>query len=152
MNTELKKQPSYRREIYQRAIWESFVKLDPRVEVRNPVMFVVEVGSLLTTILWIQALFGQGEAPTGFIGAVALWLWFTVLFANFAEAVAEGRGKAQAEALRKTRKETQAKKLRGSVKGTSPRDSGYDLVSSIALRKGDLFLVEVNDIIPADGE
>ncbi len=80
--------------------------------VRNPVMFVVEVGSVLTTALWIQALLGQGEAPAGFIGAVALWLWFTVLFANFSEAVAEGRGKAQAEALRRTRKETQAKKLR----------------------------------------
>src|SRR5512140_1354382 len=147
MNTELKKQPSYRREIYQRAIWESFVKLDPRVEVRNPVMFVVEVGSLLTTILWIQALFGQGEAPATFIGAVALWLWFTVLFANFAEAVAEGRGKAQAEALRKTRKETQAKKLQRPTHG-----SKFDLVGSIVLRKGDHFLVEVNDIVPADGE
>jgi K+-transporting ATPase ATPase B chain len=147
MNTELKKQSSYQREIYQRAIWESFLKLDPRVEVRNPVMFVVEVGSLLTTVLWIQALLGQGEAPTAFIGAVAIWLWFTVLFANFAEAVAEGRGKAQAEALRKTRKETQAKKLQQTKYG-----SKFDLVSSIALRKGDHFLVEVNDIIPADGE
>ena len=147
MNTELKKQPSYRREIYQRAIWESFVKLDPRVEVRNPVMFVVEVGSVLTTVLWIQALFGQGEAPAAFIGAVALWLWFTVLFANFAEAVAEGRGKAQAEALRKTRKETQAKKLQQPKHGAK-----FDLVGSIALRKGDHYLVEVNDIVPADGE
>ena len=87
------------------------MKLDPRVQVRNPVMFVVEVGSLLTTGLWIQALLGQGEAPAGFIGAIALWLWFTVLFANFSEALAEGRGKAQAEALRKTRQETSAKKL-----------------------------------------
>jgi potassium-transporting ATPase ATP-binding subunit len=147
MNTELKKQPSYRREIYQRAIWESFLKLDPRLEVRNPVMFVVEVGSVLTTILWIQALFGQGEAPTGFIGAVTLWLWFTVLFANFAEAVAEGRGKAQAEALRRTRKETQAKKLQQPNHG-----SKFDMVGSISLRKGDFFLVEVNDIIPSDGE
>ena len=147
MNTELKKQPSYRREIYQRAIWESFVKLDPRVEVRNPVMFVVEVGSVLTTVLWIQALLGQGEAPAAFIGAVALWLWFTVLFANFAEAVAEGRGKAQAEALRKTRKETQAKKLQQPKHG-----SKFDLVGSVTLRKGDHYLVEVNDIVPADGE
>src|SRR5512139_3495188 len=111
MNTELKKQSSYRQEIYRRAIWESFLKLDPRRMLRNPVMFVVEVGSVLTTLLWIQALLGQGEASASFIGAVALWLWFTVLFANFAEAVAEGRGKAQAEALRKTRKQTQAKKL-----------------------------------------
>lgn len=147
MTTELKKQPSYRREIYQRAIWESFIKLDPRVEVRNPVMFVVEVGSVLTTILWLQALFGQGEAPAAFIGAVALWLWFTVLFANFAEAVAEGRGKAQAEALRKTRKETQAKKLQQPKYGAK-----FDLVGSVTLRKGDTFLVEVNDIVPADGE
>jgi len=155
MNAELKKQPSYRSEIYRRAVWESFLKLDPRVEVRNPVMFVVEVGSLLTTILWIQALFGQGEAPTGFIGTVALWLWFTVLFANFAEAVAEGRGKAQAEALRKTRKETQAKKLHQPHRPDAPagmRDAKVDLVNSISLHKGDYFLVEVNDIIPADGE
>jgi K+-transporting ATPase ATPase B chain len=147
MNTELKKQPSYRREIYQRAIWESFLKLDPRLEVRNPVMFVVEVGSVLTTLLWVQALLGRGEAPAGFIGAVAIWLWFTVLFANFAEAVAEGRGKAQAEALRKTRKETQAKKLRAPK-----RDAAFDLVSSVTLKKDDVFLVEANDIIPADGE
>ena len=143
----IKKQTTYRRELYQRAIWESFVKLDPRVEARNPVMFVVEVGSLLTTILWVQALFGHGEAPATFIGAVSLWLWFTVLFANFAEAVAEGRGKAQAEALRRTRKETQAKKLRGPK-----HDSGFELASSAGLRKDDLFLVETNDIIPADGE
>src|SRR5216683_4394529 len=143
----IKKQTTYRRELYQRAIWESFLKLDPRLEVRNPVMFVVEVGSVVTTVLWVQALFGQGEAPANFIGAVSLWLWFTVLFANFAEAVAEGRGKAQAEALRKTRKEAQAKKLRGPK-----HDSGFDLVSSAGLRKGELFLVETNDIIPADGE
>jgi K+-transporting ATPase ATPase B chain len=144
---QLKRRPSFRRALYQRAIWDSFRKLDPRLEVRNPVMFVVEVGSVLTTAIWIQALTGHGEAPTGFIGAVALWLWFTVLFANFAEAVAEGRGKAQAETLRKTRKETKAKKLRGRQ-----RDAGVDLVSSIGLRKDDAFLVEVNDIIPADGE
>src|SRR5579859_5303099 len=143
----IRKQTPYRREMYQRAIWESFVKLDPRVEVRNPVMFVVEVGSVITTILWVQALLGYGEAPANFIGAISLWLWFTVLFANFAEAVAEGRGKAQAEALRKTRKETQAKKLRGPK-----HTAGSDLVSSAALRKNDLFLVETNDIVPADGE
>src|SRR5258707_7900015 len=121
----IKKQGTYRRELYQRAVWESFVKLDPRVEVRNPVMFVVEVGSVITTLVWVQALVGQGEAPANFIGAVALWLWFTVLFANFAEAVAEGRGKAQAEALRRTRKETQVKKLRGAK-----HSSGFDRVSS----------------------
>lgn len=136
-----------RRELYQRAIIESFRKLDPRRMVRNPVMFVVEVGALITTLLWIQALVGNGEAPAGFIGAVSAWLWFTVLFANFSEALAEGRGRAQAQALRRTRKDTLAKKLRhASVKG------GFDLVSSPALHKGDLFLAEAGDIIAADGE
>jgi len=127
------------------------MKLDPRLEVRNPVMFVVEVGSLLTTILWIQALFGKGEAPAGFIGAVALWLWFTVLFANFSEAVAEGRGKAQAEALRRTRQTMEAKKLRTQT-ASPTHTAGYELVSSTSLQKGDAFLVEPNDLIPADGE
>jgi len=136
-----------RRALYRRALRDAFAKLDPRRLVRNPVMFVVEVGSLLTTALWLQALLGRGEAPAGFIGAVAVWLWFTVLFANFAEALAEGRGKAQAEALRRARHETRARKLR------QPRhDSPVDLVPSTALRKGDLFLVQAGDIIPADGE
>jgi K+-transporting ATPase ATPase B chain len=147
MNTQLKKRSTFRRELYQRAILDSFVKLDPRRMLRNPVMFVVEVGSLLTTVLFIQALFGKGEAPAGFIGGVALWLWFTVLFANFSEAVAEGRGKAQAEALRKTRQTTQAKKL-----PRQDRQAKYELVASISLQKGDLFLVETNDILPVDGE
>jgi K+-transporting ATPase ATPase B chain len=147
MARDLKKQKASRRELYQRAIFGSFRKLDPRLEVRNPVMFVVEVGSVLTSILWIQALRGQGEAPAGFIGAVTLWLWFTVLFANFAEAIAEGRGKAQAEALRRSRKETLAKKL-----SAGRRDATVTSVSSITLRRNDLFLVEVNDVIPADGE
>jgi len=147
MITQLKRQSTFRRELNQRAVLDSFVKLDPRRMVRNPVMFVVEVGSLLTTVLWIQALFGKGEAPTAFIGGVALWLWFTVLFANFSEAVAEGRGKAQAEALRKTRQTTQAKKL--------PRpdhQAKYELVASTSLHKNDLFLVEAGDILPVDGE
>jgi K+-transporting ATPase ATPase B chain len=147
MTAQLGKRSSFRRELYQRAVLDSFVKLDPRRMVRNPVMFVVEVGSLLTTGLWIQAIFGTGEAPIGFIGGVAIWLWFTVLFANFSEAVAEGRGKAQAEALRKTRQTTQAKKLRGPG-----RDSKFDLVPSTVLRKGDLLLVEAGDTLPADGE
>ena len=115
---------------------------------RNPVMFVVEIGSMLTTLLWIQALTGNGEAPTAFIGIVTMWLWFTVLFANFSEAVAEeDRGKAQAEALRKTRRETQAKKLR-----QSQHDAGYEIVPSTSLIKDDIFLVEAGDIIPVDGE
>lgn len=133
--------------MYQRAIVDSFIKLDPRWMVRNPVMFVVEVGSVLTTLLFVQALLGQGEAPGGFIGAVSVWLWFTVLFANFSEALAEGRGKAQADALRKARRETQAKKLKQPKRGAAT-----EMVPSTTLRKGDAFLVEPGDIIPADGE
>jgi K+-transporting ATPase ATPase B chain len=137
-----------------RAIGDAFVKLDPRRMVRNPVMFVVEVGSLLTTLLFIQALLGRGEAPAGFIGAVALWLWFTVLFANFSEAIAEGRGKAQAEALRRTRHKTQAKQLpKGAPLGQlTGAPGGYTLVSSTVLRRGDVLVVEAGDTIPADGE
>jgi K+-transporting ATPase ATPase B chain len=147
MIPELHKQRSLRRELYQHAMADAFIKLNPRWMVRNPVMFVVEVGSVLTTVLWIQSLVGHGEAPSGFIGAVALWLWLTVLFANFSEAVAEGRGKAQAEALRKTRKETLAKKL-----SQPNRNSKYENVPSTTLKKDDLFLVEAGDIIPVDGE
>src|SRR6266498_2662231 len=97
--------------ILRQAVIDSFRKLTPARQVRNPVMFVVYVGSILTTLLWIQALVGKGEAPAGFILAVSVWLWFTVLFANFAEAMAEGRGKAQAASLRKARRDIQAKKL-----------------------------------------
>ena len=99
MTTQPRKKSMFRSELYRRAIVDSFVKLNPRWMVRNPVMFVVEVVSVLTTALWMQALAGKGEAPASFIGAIAIWLWFTVLFANFSEALAEGRGKAQAEAL-----------------------------------------------------
>ena len=147
MTTQLKKPQDLRRELYQRAFVDAFRKLDPRWIVRNPVMFVVEVGSVLTTLLWVQALIGEGEASPGFIGTVAIWLWFTVLFANFSEALAEGRGKAQAEALRRTRHETQARKLR-----QPKRDAVYDMTPSTALRMGDTFLVEAGDIVPADGE
>ncbi|NOT04872.1 MAG: potassium-transporting ATPase subunit KdpB [Anaerolineales bacterium] len=152
MTIQTKKPTTYRREIYQRAIVESFIKLNPRLMVRNPVMFVVEVGSVLTTVLWIQALAGQGEAPTGFIGAIALWLWFTVLFANFSEAVAEGRGKAQAESLRKARQDTPARKVNGAASDVQSALSKVEVISSTALRKNDLFLVEAGDILPADGE
>jgi K+-transporting ATPase ATPase B chain len=141
------KQSGLGRGLYLRAAGDSFRKLDPRWMVRNPVMFVVEVGSVLTTALWIQGLFGTGEAPRAFIGAIAVWLWFTVLFANFAEAVAEGRGKAQADALRRTRIETKAKRLR-----KPQRDAPFDAVPSTALRKDEVFLVEAGDIVPADGE
>src|SRR5512141_2033795 len=152
MSIQAKKQTIYHREIYRRAIREAFIKLNPRWMVRNPVMFVVEVGSLLTTALWVQALLGQGEAPTGFIGAIALWLWFTVLFATFSEAVAEGRGKAQAESLRKARQDTPARKLRGQANDVQSARSKAEIISSTVLRKNDLYLVEVGDILPADGE
>jgi K+-transporting ATPase ATPase B chain len=147
MTTQIQRPKSLKSQLYKRAVADALLKLNPHHMMRNPVMFVVEVGSLLTTLLWVQALTGHGEAPTAFIGMVSLWLWFTVLFANFSEAVAEGRGKAQAEALRKTRRETQAKKLRHSH-----RDAGYDIVPSTSLSKDDLFLVHAGDIIPVDGE
>lgn len=119
--------------------------------VRNPVMFVVEVGSVLTTGLWIQSLVGSSETTPRFVGTICLWLWFTVLFANFSEGLAEGRGKAQAESLRRTRKETNAKKISHiPTKGEHP--GKYLLVPSSALRQGDLYLVEAGDILPADGE
>ncbi len=122
--------------IYRRAIGNAFIKLNPRWMVRNPVMFVVEIGSVLTTLLFFQALTGQGEAPASFIGGVALWLWFTVLFANYSEAVAEGRGKAQAEALRKTRQHTSTKQLPKNVSytGITCAPSGHTPTPSITLR------------------
>jgi K+-transporting ATPase ATPase B chain len=147
MTLPIKKQATARWHLYQRALLDSFTKLHPFRMLRNPVMFVVEAGSLLTTGLWIQALLGKGEAPAAFIGGVALWLWSTVLFANFSEALAEGRGKAQAEALRKTRQTTQAKKL-----NHPDHQAKYELVASSILHKGDLFLVATGDVIPVDGE
>jgi K+-transporting ATPase ATPase B chain len=152
MTTQQKKHSTFRRELYQRAIVDSFIKLNPRSMVRNPVMFVVEVGSVLTTVLWIQALLGTGEAPTGFIGAIAIWLWFTVLFANFSEAVAEGRGKAQAESLRKARQDTPAKKVHATDGTLEYFKAKHEIVSSTSLRKGDFYFVEAGDILPTDGE
>src|SRR4051812_7149908 len=105
--------------ILRRAVLDAFKKLDPRLQVRNPVMFVVFVGSILTTLLWVQAVAGHGEARAGFILGVTLWLWFTVLFANFAEAMAEGRGKAQADTLRSARRDTPARKLSAPKHGAS---------------------------------
>src|SRR5262245_42723361 len=106
-----KARPLFDPPIVRRAAVDSLRKLDPRHQLKNPVMFVVEVGSVLTTVLFFQALTGKGEAAPGFILAISLWLWFTVIFANFAEAMAEGRGKAQADALRKARRDVIAKKL-----------------------------------------
>ncbi|WP_103701451.1 potassium-transporting ATPase subunit KdpB [Paraburkholderia eburnea] len=129
------------------AIVDSFRKLKPRTQLRNPVMFCVYVGSVLTTILWIAALMGQAEAPAGFILAVALWLWFTVLFANFAEALAEGRSKAQAASLRQAKRDVMAKKLNEPHPKAPIR-----ITTATDLRKGDVVLVETGDVIPADGE
>jgi K+-transporting ATPase ATPase B chain len=148
----LKKPKTMNSAIVRHAIIDSFIKLNPGWMVRNPVMFVVEVGSILTTGLWIQALTGKGEAPTGFIGAVAIWLWFTVLFANFSEALAEGRGKAQAEALRKTRAETFAHRLIQTDKKSINRLGKTEEVCSIDLCQGDFIVVNAGDIISADGE
>ncbi|MGN6665357.1 MAG: potassium-transporting ATPase subunit KdpB [Trinickia sp.] len=129
------------------AIADAFKKLGPRTQLRNPVMFCVYIGSILTTILWGAALGGQAEAPAGFILAVALWLWFTVLFANFAEALAEGRSKAQAASLRSAKHNVMAKKL------NAPHPKApVLLVTSVDLRRGDVVLVETGDTIPADGE
>jgi K+-transporting ATPase ATPase B chain len=129
------------------AIRDSFVKLDPRVQWRNPVMFVVYVGSIITSGLFVQALAGKGEASAGFILAIALWLWFTVLFANFAEALAEGRSKAQAASLRSLKKETWAKKLEQPHSGAK-----WLPIESQSLRKGDVVYIIAGDVVPADGE
>ena len=129
------------------AIADSFKKLAPQIQWRNPVMFVVYLGSILTTLLLVQALFGEADASAGFIALVSIWLWFTVLFANFAEAMAEGRSKAQAASLRSAKKNVVAKKL-----ATESRDSTVSLTDSSSLRKGDILLIEAGDMIPADGE
>lgn len=129
------------------AITDSFKKLAPQTQWRNPVMFVVYLGSILTTLILLQALFSKADAPIGFIALVTLWLWFTVLFANFAEAMAEGRSKAQAASLRSAKKNVVAKKL-----ASASRDSAIALTDSSSLRKGDILLIEAGDMIPADGE
>ncbi|MGY4403183.1 potassium-transporting ATPase subunit KdpB [Bradyrhizobium sp. USDA 3315] len=126
------------------AIRSAFVKLDPRLMAKNPVMFVVEVVAALTTVIFVRDLV-TGSANLGFTFQIILWLWFTVLFANFAEAVAEGRGKAQAESLKKTRTESQAKLLTGT-------DRTYRVVPGTSLKVGDVVLVEAGDNIPSDGE
>jgi K+-transporting ATPase ATPase B chain len=142
-----RKRPLLDPPIMRRAALEAFLKLDPRQEVRNPVMFVVLVCSALTSVLGIQALFGHGEAPAGFILGVAAWLWFTLLFANFAEAMAEGRGKAQAEAMRRARTDLMAKKL------SDPSNRlGIETVPATTLRRGDVFVVAAGDVVPCDGE
>ena len=128
--------------ILRQAIVDSFTKLDPRRQFRNPVMFIVEVGSVLTTVVFVQELLTRGGNPL-FTGQVAFWLWFTVLFANFAEAMAEGRGKAQAATLRKAKADTMAVRR---------RDGQHETVSASMLRAGDIVRVEAGQMIPGDGE
>ncbi|MFL9923160.1 potassium-transporting ATPase subunit KdpB [Herbaspirillum lusitanum] len=154
MNSSSAAQWMFDPKIVKPALVDSLRKLSPRKQWRNPVMFVVYLGSILTTLLLVQALIGKGEAPAGFILAVTLWLWFTVLFANFAEALAEGRSKAQAAALRSAKKSVMAKKLKRAalVKGGAGRSEAVDVVDGGSLRKGDLVLVEAGDTVPADGE
>jgi len=132
-DTRLKERSLFDPEIMRPAIWESFRKLAPRHVIKNPVMFVVEIGSVLTTLILIRDLFAPtaGSQPLWFTFNVSFWLWFTVVFANFAEAVAEGRGKAQAATLRKMRQETIARRLRTG--------RGEEIVPASALRKGDTF-------------
>jgi len=127
------------------AIGQAFVKLDPRTLAKNPVMFVLEIVTALTTVILVRDLV-TGGANIGFEFQIIVWLWFTVLFANFAEAIAEGRGKAQADALRRTRTETKAKLL------TSPKAKTFKEIPSTTLKVGDIVLVEAGDLIPSDGE
>jgi len=128
------------------AVGASFQKLDPRVQLRNPVMFAVYLGSILTTVLWIHSLSATAEESSWFIFGVTIWLWFTVLFANFAEAIAEGHGKAQAATLRKTRHDVRACRV------INTNGSGGEWVSASMLRSGDLIMVRANEVVPADGE
>jgi potassium-transporting ATPase ATP-binding subunit len=141
------KRPAYDRRLLLEAVANSFRKLDPRVQIRNPVMFVVWVGALLTLVLFFESVGGMQEGSPGFTLAISLLLWFTVLFANFAEALAEGRGRAQAENLRKARQEVLAHRL-----AAPEREAHSEEVASGLLRRGDVVLVEASELIPADGE
>src|ERR1044071_6457129 len=145
-DTRLRERSLFDPEIMRPAMWEIFRKLAPRHVIKNPVMFVVEIGSVLTTLILIRDLFAPtaGSQPLWFTFNVSFWLWFTVVFANFAEAVAEGRGKAQAATLRRMRQETVARRLRIG--------RGEEIVPASALRKGDTVVVEAGEIIPGDGD
>src|ERR1022692_1703974 len=128
--------------IVKRAIGDSFMKLNPRLMMKNPVMFVVEVGAVMTTILMVRDL-ATGASIAGFTFQISLWLWFTVLFANFAEAMAEGRGKAQADTLRKTKTETTARRQ---------KNGSFETVAATELRSGDIVRVDAGETIPGDGD
>jgi len=156
------RRPLFDSAIVRRASWEAVVKLDPRIQIRNPVMFTVLVGSFATTLIFVQKIWmgaSQGESAW-FVGGISLWLWFTVLFANFAEAMAEGRGKAQADALKATKQNVAAKKLLELPPNLRIRPDLQDLVkngeatfvAAPQLRQGDLVFVEAGDQIPGDGE
>jgi K+-transporting ATPase ATPase B chain len=148
MASKTRKRSLFEPTIVKKALWDSVKKLNPVYQIKNPVMFVVEVGSVLTTLLFFHALFtGNGEASPGFILQISIWLWITVLFANFAESMAEGRGKAQAESLRQTRRDVMAKRL-----AKPALDAEVTKIASSQLKKGDVVLVEAGDIIPMDGE
>jgi K+-transporting ATPase ATPase B chain len=147
MTSSSKARPLFDPPIVRRALVDAFRKLHPRRQVRNPVMFTVFIGSILTTGLAIQATSGTGQESAAFIGGISAWLWFTVLFANFAEAMAEGRGKAQADALRATRRDVHAKLL------DEPRYGAKFVATSAALlRKDNIVLVEAGELVPGDGE
>ncbi|MEG2857830.1 MAG: potassium-transporting ATPase subunit B, partial [Clostridia bacterium] len=146
--TTKKKRPLADKKMLLRAIKDSFVKLSPKTQSKNPVMLLVYISAVLTSILWIAALFGiRDDAGTGYTFAIALILWFTVLFANFAEAIAEGRGKAQADSLRAAKKDVEAH----LISSIAQRDNAT-AVSSTLLKKGNLVIVKAGEQIPADGE
>ena len=151
MSERLKKRPIFDPPLVKRAVRDAFVKLDPRQVAKNPVMFVVEVGSALTTLLSVRDLLRGGHtADLGFSVQVALWLWFTVLFANFAEAMAEGRGKAQADTLRKAKTETVGNRINKDAADVDAVRT--EPVPATQLKKGDVVLVRAGEIIPGDGE
>ncbi len=147
MSQQNRKRPLFDPPIVRRAAVEAFVKLDPRQQIRNPVMFVVLIVSMLTTGLGVAAVVGHGEAPVGFVFAIAAWLWFTLVFANFAEALAEGRGKAQAESMRRARTDLFARRLRDPENHLS-----IEVIPAPMLRRENVVLVGAGDIIPCDGE
>jgi len=133
--------------VYMDAVKQSFMKLSPKIQIKNPVMFVVYIGAFLSSVLWLLAFAGIRDESAGYTSAIALILWFTVLFANFAEAIAEGRGRAQADTLRKSRKDVKTRKLKSTLNTES-----FDEVLSNSLKKGDIVYVKVSEQIPMDGE
>ena len=135
------------KKIFGRAIKDSFLKLNPKIQAKNPVMLLVYISAIMTSLLWIVSLFGIKDAPTGYTLAIAIILWFTSLFANFAEAIAEGRGKAQADTLRASRRDVEARKI-----ASPDQKDNFSAVPSATLKKGDMVIVRAGEQIPADGE